>query len=144
MTNLCRRWFHLDFLKTERWPKSCCNQPACDYGKKKRITELFTDLFLNPSTTITPARSYVHITWAVANITEQSNVSVQLVPQSQTSSHARASSSRMWPRWRQKKKGSVRNKPSFSACTRKALKSWMIADWEQRRNMPSQAFCSST
>ena len=108
--------------------------------KRKKSEFFFRHLFLSSERTITPADDYFQITCAVVIITEQSKVSVQLVPQSQTISHARASSSRMWPRWRQKKKGLARNKPSFSACTRKASKSWIIAAWEQkRRKMSNQA-----
>lgn len=73
------------------------------------------------------------VTWAVASMIEHKNVRVQLVPQSQIISQARASSSRMWPRWKQKNKGRAWNRPSLSTCARKVWKSCMIAAWEQRR-----------
>lgn len=34
MANLCNKWFQRDFLKTDRWPKSCCSHPACDYRQR--------------------------------------------------------------------------------------------------------------
>lgn len=73
------------------------------------------------------------VTWAVARMIEIRNVSVQLVPHSQMMSQARASSSRMWPRWRQKNNGWARNRPSLSACARKVWKSWMTAACEKER-----------
>lgn len=76
----------------------------------------------------------VRVTWAVASMTAHRDVRIQLVPQSHIISQARASSSTMWPRWRQKNRGRARNRPSLSACARKEWKSRMIAAWEQRRD----------
>lgn len=92
------------------------------------------------STTFRQRDNDVWVTWAVASMKEIRNVSVQLVPQTQMMSQARASSSRMWPRWRQKNKGRAWNKPSLSACTRKVWKSCMIVAWEQRRRDTSANF----
>ncbi len=38
MTNLCTKWFHREVLNTDRWPKSCCNHPACDYRQTNTWT----------------------------------------------------------------------------------------------------------
>lgn len=35
ITNLCSRWFHFVFLKTERCPKSCCNHEAWTWKREK-------------------------------------------------------------------------------------------------------------
>lgn len=37
ITNLCSKWFHLVFLNTERCPKSCCNQEAWTWRRRKKI-----------------------------------------------------------------------------------------------------------
>lgn len=37
MTNLCSKWFHFVFLKTERCPKSCCSHEAWTWKRKKEI-----------------------------------------------------------------------------------------------------------
>lgn len=36
ITNLCSKWFHLVFLNTERCPKSCCNQEAWTWRRRKK------------------------------------------------------------------------------------------------------------
>lgn len=40
MINLCTMWFQRDFLKTDRWPKSCCSHPACDFRRRRRETSI--------------------------------------------------------------------------------------------------------
>lgn len=37
ITNLCSKWFHLVFLNTERCPKSCCNQEAWTWMRKRKL-----------------------------------------------------------------------------------------------------------